>query len=249
MSKLINLIGRRFGRWIVLSRDFTKRTSYWFCKCDCGTIKSVNGNNLRQGKTSSCGCIVIENLKKNRIQPNDINEIGNKYDRLTVVRKATVEECESNSRVYWYCSCSCGNFKSVRADSLRNGSIRSCGCLQSIGESEISKILRKNNVNFKRQVSFKGLTSILNSSIFFDFGVYNNENKLLFLIEFDGEQHFHFSNSGWNTEEQFEKTQFHDKLKNNYCKKENIPLIRIKYTEKINIEKILLEGLYKYGIF
>ena len=56
-SRFIDLTSRRFGRWTVLSLAKKKHgTSYWICRCDCGTEKTVSGGNLRNGKTTSCGC-------------------------------------------------------------------------------------------------------------------------------------------------------------------------------------------------
>ena len=56
---LIDLTGRRFERLLVLRRDTesTKKEPYWICKCDCGTIKSIAGTSLREGRTKSCGCL------------------------------------------------------------------------------------------------------------------------------------------------------------------------------------------------
>lgn len=53
-SLFMNLIGKRFGRWIVLSRSEEKRK--WNCKCDCGTFRAVSEQNLSSGFTTSCGC-------------------------------------------------------------------------------------------------------------------------------------------------------------------------------------------------
>lgn len=60
-----------------------------------------------------------------------------------------------------------------------------------------------------------------------------DKKQLDFLLEYDGEQHFYYNNSekSWNTKEQFEKTQEKDKLKNAYCKNNNIKLYRIPYYE------------------
>ena len=60
----------------------------------------------------------------------------------------------------------------------------------------------------------------------FDFGVYNDNNELLYLIEFDGEQHFNVT-GGWNNEQAHEDTKRRDAIKNHYCLIKNIPLIRI----------------------
>ena len=54
----LNLVGRRFGRLVVLSRAGTKyRKSVWKCRCDCGSEKDILGQSLVRGSTSSCGCL------------------------------------------------------------------------------------------------------------------------------------------------------------------------------------------------
>lgn len=54
-----DLKGKRFGRLTVIHLDNTKkkRQSYWFCKCDCGAIKSIRRDCLLSGNTKSCGCL------------------------------------------------------------------------------------------------------------------------------------------------------------------------------------------------
>jgi len=54
-----------------------------------------------------------------------INEVGNKYGRLTVL-----ERSGSNKRgeVMWLCECECDKKFIVRGANLRNGHTRSCGC-------------------------------------------------------------------------------------------------------------------------
>ena len=66
MTKLIDLTGQRFGRLIVLERAKNNKNGQvcWKCKCDCGNIKIVQSNHLRQGDTKSCGCLEKENLNK-----------------------------------------------------------------------------------------------------------------------------------------------------------------------------------------
>jgi hypothetical protein len=64
--KRVDLTGQRFGRWIVL--EYADSTVYgkgkWLCRCDCGTIKNVLGDNLKSGKTKSCGCWNSEQARK-----------------------------------------------------------------------------------------------------------------------------------------------------------------------------------------
>ena len=60
-SRLIDLTGRRFGRWTVI--DYVGG-SKWLCVCDCGARANVAGGNLRAGKSRSCGCVRIEKITK-----------------------------------------------------------------------------------------------------------------------------------------------------------------------------------------
>ncbi len=51
-----SLIGKKFGRWLVVDRatnDKQGRT-HWHCICECGNKSVVFGNALRSGKSTSC---------------------------------------------------------------------------------------------------------------------------------------------------------------------------------------------------
>ena len=56
MSKISQLSGKRFGRLVAIERDMSTQYKY-ICKCDCGTIKSIDGYHLINGKIRSCGCL------------------------------------------------------------------------------------------------------------------------------------------------------------------------------------------------
>ena len=52
-----DLVGNQFGKLIVIGKaDIKSRRAYWVCKCECGTVKNVRGDNLLSGRTVSCGC-------------------------------------------------------------------------------------------------------------------------------------------------------------------------------------------------
>lgn len=63
MGVFIDLTGQRFGRLVVLERDYSnsKQVS-WFCQCDCGNKVSVRSGNLRSGNTQSCGCLFLDKV-------------------------------------------------------------------------------------------------------------------------------------------------------------------------------------------
>ncbi len=67
-KKLIDLVGQRFDRLVVLARDTVeigarpgkKGQFRWQCRCDCGNICLVRSGELRYGKAKSCGCYNLE---------------------------------------------------------------------------------------------------------------------------------------------------------------------------------------------
>lgn len=58
MSQVIDEVGHRYGRLIVIKRAANKKGhATWICKCDCGKVTKIFGTNLRNGSTQSCGCL------------------------------------------------------------------------------------------------------------------------------------------------------------------------------------------------
>ena len=68
------------------------------------------------------------------------NEVGNKYDLLTVERYYNSEGTGAN----WLCRCRCGNVVVVKGTKLRSGNTRSCGCLKYMSFADRRKILSEN---------------------------------------------------------------------------------------------------------
>ncbi|MOA07510.1 hypothetical protein D3C78_1272110 [compost metagenome] len=65
MSKVIDLTGKRFERWIVLELSHQKgKMLYWKCRCDCGNERAVFGADLKRGISRSCGCLAYEERKQ-----------------------------------------------------------------------------------------------------------------------------------------------------------------------------------------
>ena len=63
VPSFVDRTGYQYGRWLVNGLDnnkSTKKRKYWVCECSCGTTKSVLGDNLTSGKSTSCGCYSAE---------------------------------------------------------------------------------------------------------------------------------------------------------------------------------------------
>lgn len=55
-SRVIDIVGEKFGKLTVLKLSHIKGSSYWNCQCECGNQSVVFIGNLKSGKTISCGC-------------------------------------------------------------------------------------------------------------------------------------------------------------------------------------------------
>lgn len=59
-SLFLDLTGKRYGRLVVLGFLGRVKKFKWWCRCDCGHEKSIFGESLACGRTTSCGCAIHE---------------------------------------------------------------------------------------------------------------------------------------------------------------------------------------------
>ena len=232
-----NLLHQKFGRWTVvekLGKDENNNV-LWKVICECGNEGIKSSHALTKGISTSCGC-----GKRDRAYARRENLVGRRFHNLTVIEKAEDHVYPSGAhRPRYLCMCDCGRTTYVTSNSLKTGSVKSCGCMLSYGEKVITDILESNKIKFKKQKSYKDLLSDKGCKLRFDFYI----EKGKYLIEYDGQQHFEASGRIWSSEEHLEKVQKHDQRKNDYCREHGISLIRIPYTHLKNIclEDLLLE--------
>ena len=244
MPALKDLTGQKIGRWTVLGKAPSRNKAvYWLCKCDCGTIKEVKAASLNSGKSVSCGCFQKEQAAKTlskTAEKNKIDLIGKRFGKLMVIEESSRRA--SNGGIYWICKCDCGNTTEVASSRLIGNYITHCGCetVASKGEEKIKNILNASNIHFETQKTFTGCRFPDTSHLArFDFFIDNR-----YIVEYDGIQHSVVqNNSKWNNKEKVEYTQSHDEIKNQWCKENNIPLIRIPYThyDKLTLEDLIPE--------
>lgn len=225
-SSFQDLSNKKFGRLTVLYRYYLNsgNNAKWICQCEYGEICCIRGTYLTSGKKTSCNKCSREQLALSQIK----NEVGNVYGKLTVLK--LVER--DNGQAKWLCQCECGSQTIVYGWNLRCGQTQSCGCMLSKGENTISEILKEKNIKFQKQYTFQDCLGKRGNKYRFDFAIFDDDNKLLGLIEYDGIQHFKNSDydSSWNTEKACQETKERDVYKTQYCKDKNIPLLRIPYT-------------------
>lgn len=128
-----------------------------------------------------------------------------------------------------------GYFKKQGGKHLsRQSGCPKCKC--SRGERAIINVLDTLGVPYKKEWSTSECRDV--AALRFDFRV-DIGNKFI-LIEYDGQQHF-TQNPDWQQDKHsvLASVQRRDKIKNDYCKKYDIPLLRIPYWEFPNIEHIV----------
>lgn len=226
-----DLKGQTFSNLYVIERagsDNSKK-ALWKCRCSCGKITIVRGSDLLQNKVKSCGCIKTETLKTNLI--------GQRFGKLQVLSETSQR---INGSIAWLCKCDCGKEILIPTNSLKTGNTQSCGCLVSKGENKIEEILNNNDIIFIKQYKFNNLLGKNKVPLRFDFALFKN-NQLFALIEFQGIQHY---NNVYNlSEEDWAYSLSRDEQKRDYCKKNRIKLIEIKYDDNIQkkMEEVICE--------
>ena len=230
----IDYTGQKFNELTVISKVYIpdkKKGPFWKCLCSCGKYTIVKADNLLSGNTKSCGHLnhPIEDLT------------GNIYGYWTVLKLA--EKIDNHTR--WTCLCRCGKIKDVRADWLKKGNSQSCGCKNSSkGADKIEKIIKKADLNYKKEYCFSELKSPKGVSLRFDFAILDNNDTLQFLIEFDGELHYE-SRKDFDGIRGLKYRQLCDSIKNQYCINNNIRLYRIPYfDQEVNDLSDILQNKY-----
>lgn len=241
LEKYAYLIGHKINKWTVLDIKNDRRNCDALCICECGTIKAVNVYNLINNKTKDCGCGRKEMLRKTKTK----NLIGQRFGKLVAVE--LLPESNKFNRRQYKCQCDCGNEIIVPSSCLTTNHTSSCGCLLSYYNMYIDILLDNINVDHEPEYTVK----IDGVNYRYDF--YLPDYNLM--IEYDGEQHYMPVNFGINDlqhmEEKLKNIQRHDRIKNKYCKDNNINLLRIPYWEKQNIEKLInncLQRLNEKGL-
>lgn len=229
-----DLVGQKIGRWTVqylLEERTKKRGKIYHCKCECGNEKDVPAETLRRGESKSCGCLNRE-LAAERCRATRIDLTGQRFGKLVALFPIY---SENGGHTLWHCQCDCGNTCDIDMGNLRSGKSQSCGCTNSKNEEKIIKLLTENNIPFEYQIDYLDLPGKK-----FDFHIGTNLEKG-YIIEYDGQQHFFYTGTGWDTQEHYERTHANDLRKNLYCFRNNIPIIRIPYDADYTLEDLKLE--------
>lgn len=212
----------------------------------CGTTWMVTPNAILY--SSSCPTCGKRESSKNRTKTHkgfvkEVNNlVGGKYSVLGSYSGA-LEPIKMRHNV-------CGFEWKILPNNFLSVGNRCPKCSDQIysqGERRIREFLEENNIEHERQYTFNGCRH--RNKLRFDFAIFSKENNnTLFdrwvdkVIEYHGKQHYevieHFGGK-----EDFEERKKRDRIKEDYCKKHNIPMLVISYKKKDKIEKILTDKI------
>lgn len=152
---MIDLSGNKCGRLTVVDIAIREKSQvYWNCTCDCGNKIVVVTSRLRQGSTKSCGCYrrelaqkKTEKLDRGKTavgEPIPKEKLVNRKRRFEnlqgkVFNKLTVLELVGTQPTRWKCLCECGKETIVKAQPLKEGRIKTCGCGREENMRNIAK--------------------------------------------------------------------------------------------------------------
>lgn len=198
------------------------------CKLHGAFIQTAHDHVYGNG-CKTCG--YISNTNKSKFTTDSFIEKakqihGSKYDYGFVCYNSI----KSEVRIKCYKH---GIFEQTPNDHLHKAS--GCPkCKSSKGEKSIHRLLEHLGLDYIINHKFHDCRNDKNNLLFFDIYLpaYNT------VIEYDGEQHFLYRKTGY-FKNKLEQNLKNDLIKDEFCIKNNIKLIRIPYTEYVNIEKIL----------
>ncbi len=130
-----------------------------------------------------------------------------KFGRLLVIKKS--DKKSKNRSIYWTCKCTCGKIKDIRSDSLKIGTIKSCGCLH---KEKISTHGLTNHLLYRCWLNMKQRCYDVNYSRYKDWG--GRGIKVCFKWKDNFLNFYNWAiNNGWQKELQI------DRIDNdgNYC--------------------------------
>lgn len=88
----LDLAGQKFGRWTAKEKLESKyNASRWLCVCECGTTKPLYTHTLRSEMSKSCGCLRLEQKRKNPYE-SLFNFAKNRAYRKSVVWGLSYEQ-------------------------------------------------------------------------------------------------------------------------------------------------------------
>ncbi|WP_019851516.1 zinc-ribbon domain-containing protein [Desulfitobacterium sp. PCE1] len=221
------------GSCIALSDYVSNSKKVLFKNINCGHTFEASPKHVLAGHTCPvCGYSRIGDLRR-KTHEQYVEEVkalvGDEY-RILGEYKGDVARIRFE-HVF------CGREFSMRAGNFLQG-VRCPHCAESKGEKIIYDFLVQNDYNFVREYRDKRCKH--KRYLPFDFAVFDEKEELKLLIEYDGELHYKVGR--WaDAQEKLASIKRSEKIKDEFCSRHGIALLRIPYTQFDEI-KLILRG-------
>lgn len=228
-----NFEGKENGRLTVLFRAKNEKgTKKWLCRCNCGKIKMISC----LPNTKSCGCIKKEQMSQlgEKSKENlSMKTFGNFKALKENINYKKLFNIKSKN-AYWDCEClKCHKITTINSADLKRKRRKCIFCKGSVGEQTIFSLLKENSIIFLFDFPyFKDLLLPGGGVGRYDFILFTNGTPTR-IIEYNGEQHFQENNY---FKASLKKIKQYDEIKNNYAKEKSIPLVRIPFSRKKDLQ-------------
>ena len=210
------------------------------CRClVCGTEWETRAGQLTSAQRlrgcPTCGKIIACNKRRYSLEY---------FKEMMAVTNPHIEVVGeyNNSHSFIQCRCRIHNveFYSYPCNLLNHMSnCPMCGGGIGVNERRVGRVLEELKIDYIAQYTFPDCKR--HRALQFDYFL----PKYNILIEYDGEQHFHPVKI-FGGEAKFMDQKERDDIKNQYCRENNIPLIRVPYTVKTRLKSYLISQLKQH---
>lgn len=222
----------------VLPSEYVNHHSYIKLTCECGNQFKASYRKLRENKFKTVCKECRSAIRSAKILKDTENKFSEYVKNTEEYELIEYRGSREKSKLL---HSKCGNVLYMRSDVFMKG----CRCycdMSSKGERAIIEILNELNVNYREEYSFKDLKSVKNFPLRFDFAIFK-ENEILFLIEFNGVQHYD-ENNWLNLEKDgFNYRVANDTMKKDYCMKNGYPLLIVPYNKIEKTKQLIINML------
>lgn len=216
----------------LLSTEYINTLTPLKIQCECGKIFERPLKTIRR-KTAICKCDKCTKFYSNQSKRTPYDEIKQYVESFGY--QLLSDSCKNNHEMLKM-MCDKGHTFEMKFTKFYHREHRCPHCKESKGERQILNVLKKYKKEYHHQYIFNDCK--FKQPLRFDFYL----PQCNCCIEFDGEQH-HNIMEWFGGLDGFINTKIRDTIKNEYCKNNNIKLIRIPYWEIDNIENILIKEL------
>lgn len=229
-----NRLNKIYGNQFMVLSDYINNETKIDILCNkCGNIIQKKPAKM----TGSCkeGCYICSGKNHYKTKESLQKEVDEKFPNTYEI----IGEYIKSRQPLTIKRLICGHIYDISPDNLLRGKgCPCCGLRQSHYMNIVELFFDKNNIDYEKEKVFSDCRYI--RPLPFDYYL----SKYNMCIEVDGEFHYPNNSVYLNKRSAYEEVSIRDNIKTQYCKDNNIELIRLPYFKELEFEKILKENLF-----